>query len=87
MTEIHNMKQHIIQYHCYTELVYGRINKKLKTAYSRLEIESLMLQVLEETDEKDYEKRGKNYYITNREYGIRVTVNSNTWRVITVDGV
>jgi hypothetical protein len=67
--------------------VYDRINKKLKTAYSRSEIESLMLQVLEETNEKDYEKRGKNYYITNREYGIRVTVNSYTFRVITVDRV
>ena len=64
------MKQQIIQNLCYTELVYGRINKKLKTGYSRPEIESLMLQVLEETDESDFVKRGKNYYITNRNHGI-----------------
>jgi len=81
------MKQHIIQYHCYTELVYGRINKKLGTSYTRAEIEALLFKVLEATDESDYEKCGKNYYITNHDHGIRVTVNSNTWRVITVDGV
>ena len=81
------MKQQIIKNLCYTELVYDRINKKLKAGYSRPEIESLMLKVLEETDEKDYAKRGKNYYITNHDHGIRVTVNSNTVRVITVDRV
>ena len=81
------MKRTIIHNLCYTELVYGRINKKLKTAYSRPEIEGLLLKVLEATDESEYKKYGKNYYITNREYGIRVTVNSNTFRVITVDRV
>lgn len=81
------MKQQIIKNLCYTELVYDRINKKLKTVYSRPEIEALLLKVLEATDESDYIKRGKNYYITNREHGIRVTVNSNTCRIITVDRV
>ncbi|WP_394353207.1 DUF3781 domain-containing protein [Flammeovirga aprica] len=69
---------------CYTELVYGRINKKLSIALNKNEIENLLLKVLQNTDEKDYVKIGKNYYISNLEHNIRVTVNSYTFRVITV---
>jgi len=30
-------------------------------------------------------KTGKNYYITNPEQNIKITINSNTFRVITVE--
>ena len=76
-------KNKIIKNICYTELVYGRINKKLKTGYSKKEIEELILKLLRNAPQSSYSKAGKNYYITNR--NIRVTVNSNTYRVITVD--
>lgn len=50
---------------CYTELVYGRINKKLKTKLSKVKIEELMIKVVKETDEIAFIKKGKNIYITN----------------------
>ena len=80
-------KAEILKKHCYTELVYDRINKKIDTNYSKKEIEILIEKVLRETDVKYYEKIGKNFYITNNQYKIRITVNSNTFRIITVDKV
>ena len=37
------------------------------------------------TDKKLFKKIGKNYYVTNSENNVRITVNANTFRVITVD--
>jgi hypothetical protein len=70
---------------CYTDLVYGRINKKLNSSHSKGEIERMLFDIIEKTDIKNFEKRGKNYYITSVEYNIRITINSNTYSVITVD--
>ncbi|MCL2414258.1 MAG: DUF3781 domain-containing protein [Bacteroidales bacterium] len=81
------MKDKILQNICYTELVYERINKKLGTILSKEQIEKLMFDVIKKTDEKYFEKTGKNYYIANLEHNIRITVNSNTFRVITVDRI
>jgi hypothetical protein len=82
-----NNKQKIIENICYTELVYQRINKKLKVNYSKKEIEELIVKVLKATDEKFFTRTGKNYYVSNSEYNIRITINSNTFRVITVDEI
>lgn len=78
-------KNEILQNHCYTDLVYQRINKKLGTNLSEEEIETLIQKILVETDLDCYEKIGKNYYISNKKQNIRITVNSNTFRIITVD--
>jgi len=78
-------KNKILQNICYTELVYQRINKKLNTKLSKEQIEKLMFEVIEKTEEKFFEKIGKNYYITSG--NIRITINSNTFRVITVDKI
>jgi len=78
-------KEKIIKNICCTDLVYGRINKKLGTSFSEKEIESLMLKILSETGLKDFSKTGKNYYVTNRSHNIRITINSYTFRIITVD--
>lgn len=78
-------KEQIIENLCYTELVYGRINKKLGLTYTKDEIEELILNVLSECNESCYSRVGKNYYISNKDRNIRVTINSNTFRVITVD--
>ena len=78
-------KDEIINNICYTELVYGRINKKLYTSYSKYQIEKMILDILKTTSQDDYSKVGKNYYIRNIDKNIRVTVNSNTYRIITVD--
>ena len=80
-------KQQIIEKHCYTTLVYGRINKKLKIEYTNLESEQLITRILKETNVTFFEKIGKNFYITNKEYRIKITINSNTFRIITVDKI
>ena len=78
-------KAKIIHDICYTELVYNRINKKLNSTYSKPEIEKMLLNIIEETSETGFQKIGKNFYVTNAQYNIRITINSNTYRVITVD--
>jgi hypothetical protein len=79
------LKQKIIENLCYTNLVYGRINKKLTSNLSNGQIELFISKILKETDEKSYAKKGKNYYVINSENNVRITINSNTFRVITVD--
>ncbi|MGJ8745276.1 DUF3781 domain-containing protein [Polaribacter sp.] len=85
MTKI--KKDEILEKHCYSELVYFRINKKLKKAFSKGEIETFISVVLEETPIENYLKKGKNFYISNVQHNIRITVNSSTFRVITVDKI
>ncbi len=80
-------KQEILESICYTELVYERINKKLNIKFSKEQIENFILDVLKNTDLIFFEKKGKNYYITNSEANIRITVNSNTFSVITVNRI
>ncbi len=72
---------------CYTELVYERINKKLNKQLSKDEIEEMIFETLKETKESQFDKIGKNIYVTNGERNIRITVNSNTYRIITVDKI
>ena len=78
-------KNEILKKHCYTELVYQRINKKLGTNFSNKESEELIEKVLLETALENYQKIGKNFYISNQEENIKITVNSYTFRIITVD--
>ena len=80
-------KEDILKNICYTELVYGRINKKLKSKFSKLEIEKKLLDIITVTEEQNFQKIGKNVYITNSAEEIRITINLNTFRVITVDSV
>ncbi|SKC10845.1 Protein of unknown function [Soonwooa buanensis] len=79
------IKSEILSKICYTDLVYGRVNKKLKTTYSNSEIENLISNIIIETDENAFEKKGKNYYLSNFKYKIKITINSYTFRLITVD--
>ena len=78
-------KNEILESICYTQLVYGRINKKLNMRFSKKQIEEFIYKILKETEERFYSKKGKNFYIVNRENNVRITVNSNTFRVITAD--
>ena len=80
-----NYKKEILDKICYTELVYGRINKKLSIALSKDEIEELISAIILETDESKFQKTGKNIYITNNERNVRLTINSYTNRIITAD--
>lgn len=69
-------KQMIIKNLCYTQLVYSRVNKKLRTNLQNEEIELFIDKILKMSDEKYYTKTGKNYYVTNIENNIRLTINS-----------
>ncbi len=80
-----NYKNEIHDKICYTELVYGRINKKLSIELSKNKIEEMISTIISETDESDFQKTGKNIYITNNERNVRLTINSYTNRVITAD--
>jgi len=80
-----NFKAEILKKICYTELVYERINKKLNKQLSKFEIEELILTIIKETSETKFEKAGKNIYVTNKEKQIRLTINSNNYRIITAD--
>lgn len=78
-------KKEILDKLCYTELVYGRINKKLNIKLSKDKIKELISAIISETDEANFNKTGKNIYITNIEKNIRLTINSFTHRIITAD--
>lgn len=78
-------KKTILKNISYTELVYHRINKKLKSNYSKKEIEEFIYKIIEETPTNSFHKKGKNYYIQNIEKDIKITVNSSTFSIITVD--
>ncbi|WP_298780092.1 DUF3781 domain-containing protein [uncultured Polaribacter sp.] len=78
-------KPKIIKNHCFTELVYQRINRKLKLNYSKIAIETFIKTLLIETPLINYIKKGKNFYILNKKHQVRITVNSTTFRIITVD--
>ncbi|KGN99686.1 hypothetical protein HR11_05535 [Porphyromonas macacae] len=80
-------KNIIIENLCYTELVYNRINRKLGLCLSPKEIREFISDVIERTDEIHFLQKGKNYYIANEMEHIRITVNSNTYRVITADKI
>jgi ribosomal protein S3AE len=82
---MNNLKTEILKKICYTELVYERINKKLNKQLSKSEIEELILTIINETIETEFEKTGKNIYVTNKEKQVRLTINSNNYRIITAD--
>jgi len=78
-------RQKILENICYTELVYERINKKLNCRLSKHEIEEMLFVAIKETDERYFQQKGKNIYVTSPEKNIIITINSNTYRIITVD--
>ena len=80
-----NYKKEILDNIRYTELVYGRINKKLNKELLPDKIEDLISTIISETDEAEFQKIGKNVYITNNERNVRLTINSYTNTIITAD--
>lgn len=84
---MHTSKQNILERICYTELVYERINKKLDIEFSKAQIEAYLYKILDETDVLCFTKIGKNFYVSNTKNKIRITLNSHTFRVITVDKI
>lgn len=78
-------KNKIVKQICYTELVYGRINKKLGVNLSKDQIEEFTLKLLNDAPFEHYSRIGKNYYVASSDHTVRVTINANTFRIITVD--
>jgi hypothetical protein len=85
--EISIDKTRILNNICYTELVYGRINKKINSEFSKSEIEKKLFDIINQTEENFFQRIGKNIYVPNIENNIRITINSNTYRIITVDKI
>lgn len=79
-----NIRRVILNNVCYTDLVYGRINKKLGTSLLNKDIEALVISLLSSAENK-IEKIGKNFYIKDLDNKISLTINSYTYRVITAD--
>ncbi len=82
---MNNYKKEILEKICYTDLVYERVNKKLNIEFSKDQIEEMIIAILRETDETEFQKTGKNIYITNNERNVRLTINFYTSRIITAD--
>lgn len=82
-----NFKKTILENICYTELVYSRINKKLNINLSNDDIEKMILSIISETEESNFNKKGKNIYIFNTNHSVRLTINSFTNRIITADKI
>ena len=80
-------KKEILQQICYTQLVYERVNKKLNSSLSSEEIEKKIYHLIHETDESFFYLKGKNIYVNNEEAAVRMTINKNTCRLITVDKI
>jgi hypothetical protein len=80
-----DFKKEILAKICYTDLVYERINKKLNLELSKDKIEEIIFDIIQDTDKSNFQKTGKNIYITNNEREIRLTINSYTNRIITAD--
>ena len=80
-------KTEIINKICYTDLVYERINKKLNLQLPKDEIETMIHQIIEDTDKAEFRRRGKNIYITNNQRNVRLTINARTNRIITADSL
>ncbi len=81
-----DLKEVVLKNICYTDLVYQRINKKLGISLSKTDIESLIYRTILD-NYVTISKIGKNFYIKNPNNHIQVSVNSNTYRVITVDKI
>jgi len=84
---VHINKKEILDNICYTELVYERINKKLNSRFSKPQIEQLLFKIIEQEKEASFLRIGKNIYVSSPENNIRITINSNTFRIITVDRI
>lgn len=84
---MHINKKEILDNICYTELVYERINKKLNSKFPKPEIEQLLFKIIEQEKEASFLRIGKNIYVSSPENNIRITINSNTFRIITVDRI
>jgi hypothetical protein len=80
-------KPEILYRLCYTELVYDRINKKLACQLSKSEIEEMLKNIIKEAPKAHFQRIGKNIYVSSPEKNIRITINSNTYRIITVDKI
>ncbi|MEF2175359.1 MAG: DUF3781 domain-containing protein [Candidatus Absconditabacteria bacterium] len=81
------IKANIIKNLCYTELVYYRVNNKLNLNLTKDEVEEFISTLIAEIPEQEIVKTGKNYYLVNHRKNVRLTINSNNYRLITVDKI
>lgn len=80
-------KNLLVRHHKHTTLWYERINKKLWLHLTIPQINEYIYTMIIDTAIKDILKKWKNYYISNVEEKIMITINSFTYSVITVNRV
>ncbi|WP_333781132.1 DUF3781 domain-containing protein [Loigolactobacillus backii] len=85
ISSLNSLKHEITNSVCYTPLVYNRINKKLKEAFTNHQIEDLVKACINDAD--SILKKGKNYYVNCSNPGISLTINANNYRVITANNL
>lgn len=68
----------------YTKLVYDRVSKKLRTNYTKKQIEELVEAILNDNQTK-LSRVGKKYYLWHSEKHIQLTINASSYRLITAD--
>ncbi|MCP8857036.1 DUF3781 domain-containing protein [Latilactobacillus fuchuensis] len=78
-----SIKNDLLATVCYTSLVYQRVNKKLATQFSELEIEKLVQAVINNAD--SIVLTGKNYYVDDYQRQISLTINAGNHRLITAN--
>ena len=58
---MNDFRNEILEKICYTDLVYGRINKKLNLELSKDKIEEMIFEIIKETDTAKFQKKRKKY--------------------------
>lgn len=81
------LKKDILEKLSYTELVYGRINKKLQLNLDKHAIETLIFDIISNTNEENFQKKGKNINMSNFDKKCSITINSFTYRIITANKI
>ncbi|WP_349515594.1 DUF3781 domain-containing protein [Leuconostoc suionicum] len=79
-------KDIFVNNNCYTELVFTRVNKKLKTSWDILIIKYIVNDILTSND-SDYKLNGKNWYVSNKNANIELVINKNNYRLITANQI
>lgn len=80
MTTLETIKANV----CYTPLVFQRFNKKLNLNLTNDEIKKFVQNILNDSV-TSYFKKGKNYYVVNKNKSISLTINSHNYRLITAN--
>ncbi len=82
---MNELKNIVLQNLSYTKKSFERINKKLDLDFTDEEIKEFVKDIIQQTPENYFKKRGGKLYITNKERKLKITINVSTCRVLTAE--